>query len=147
VVLRVSTAVVCHLSMGPDVKSPDPLYRSQTNVLSSRWRDSLSDTGKITMSEACTLIATAVPNPENMGEMKNYLQNSGRLLGALGGGTGTRMKVHEVVNGYAAAIVLVMDFPSRKALSDFFASDEYQALIPGRDRGFKSINIWIAGPM
>ena len=99
------------------------------------------------MSEACTLIATAIPNPENMGEMQEYMQKSGPLLAVLGGGPARRMKVSEVITGDATAIVLVMDFPSRQALSAFFESDEYRALIPGRDRGFKSINLWIAGPM
>ena len=99
------------------------------------------------MSQACSLVATAIPNPENMGDMKTYMEKANPLLAKLGGGDAKRMKVSEVVNGNATAIVMVMDFPSKEALSAFFASEEYQALIPGRDRGFKSINIWIAEAM
>ena len=99
------------------------------------------------MTDACTLIATAIPNPENMGEMKSYLENSGPLLSSLNGGSPNRMKVSEVIAGDATGLVMTMDFPSEEALSAFFASEDYQALIPGRDRGFKSINIWIARPM
>ncbi len=38
------------------------------------------------MSEACSLIATAIPNPENMADMKAYLEKAGPVLGSLGGG-------------------------------------------------------------
>jgi len=99
------------------------------------------------MPEACTLVATAIPNPENMADMQTYMQKANPLMESLGGTAATRMKVSEVINGDAAAIILVMNFPDREKLSAMFASDEYQALIPGRSRGFKSINIWIAGPM
>jgi len=99
------------------------------------------------MTEACTLVATAIPNPENMADMQSYMQQANPLLAGLGGGAATRMKVSEVIAGDGTAIVLVMDFPSKEALSAFFASDEYQALIPTRDRGFKSMNIWIAEAM
>ena len=82
-----------------------------------------------------------------MGEMKTYLEKATPLLAPLGGGSPNRMKVTDVVNGDAAAIVMVMDFPSKKELLAAFASDEYQALIPGRGLGFNSINIWITEPM
>lgn len=99
------------------------------------------------MTDPCTLVVTAIPNPENMAEMKTYMEKAGSLAAPLGGGAPNRMKVTEVVNGDPTAIVLVMDFPSKTALSAYFASDEYQSLIPGRSRGFKSINIWVAEPM
>ncbi len=99
------------------------------------------------MADPCTLIATAVPNPENMADMQTYMQEASRLTASLGGGPPTRMPVSEVVAGESAAIVMVMQFPDREKLSAVFASDEYQALIPVRSRGLKSINIWIAGPM
>lgn len=99
------------------------------------------------MTEECTLIATALPNPENPGDMKTYLEGVGPLLTAHGGGPARRLKVTEVVNGDPAAIVMVMDFPAKENLATLFASDEYKALIPARDRGFKTMNIWIAGAM
>lgn len=99
------------------------------------------------MPEACTLIATAVPNPENMADMQAYMQTANPLFEALGGGAATRSKVSEVVCGDGTAIVLVMEFPDKEKLSAMFASAEYQALVPVRNRGFKSINIWITGPM
>ncbi len=99
------------------------------------------------MCESCTLIATAIPNPENMADMQAYMQGVGPLFESLGGSAAKRMKVSEVLAGEATAIVLVQDFPDRDKLSAVFASDEYKALIPARSRGFKSINIWIAAPM
>ena len=99
------------------------------------------------MSESCTLIATAVPNPENAEDMKTYVEKANPLFEALGGSAANRMKVSEVINGDGMAIVLVQDFPDREKLLAMFASDEYKALIPNRDRAFKSMNIWIAGSM
>ncbi|MFT5682313.1 MAG: hypothetical protein ACI8RZ_003231 [Myxococcota bacterium] len=99
------------------------------------------------MPKTCTLIVTAIPNPENMADVKAYQQGAGPLFAPLGGGTANRMKVSEVLHGDGAAIVLVQEFPDEEKLSAVFASDEYQALIPVRSRGFKSINIWIAGSM
>lgn len=99
------------------------------------------------MSEACTLIATAIPNPDHMDEMKTYLEKASPLLATLGGGPTNRMKVSDVISGEGVALVMTMDFPSKEKLLAAFASDAYQALIPGRDRGFKSINMWIAAPM
>lgn len=99
------------------------------------------------MSDACTLIATAIPNPENMSDMKAYMEQAGPLFAALGASAPKRMKVQEVVAGDPAAIVLVMDFPDRAAVSAMLASDAYQALIPVRSRGFKAMNIWIAQAM
>jgi uncharacterized protein (DUF1330 family) len=99
------------------------------------------------MPEACTLIATAIPNPENMADMKAYMEKANPLLQSMGASAPRRMKVGEVVAGQGTAIVLVMDFPDREKLSAMFESDAYKALIPVRSRGFKSINIWIAGPM
>ncbi len=97
--------------------------------------------------DPCSLIATAIPNPDNMLEMKTYLETASPLLAVLGGGPPNRMKVSDVVAGDPAARVMIMNFPSRAALVAVFESDEYQALIPGRDRGFTSFNLWIAAPM
>jgi uncharacterized protein (DUF1330 family) len=98
-------------------------------------------------TESCTLVASASPNPENAADMQSYMQQVTPLLMGLEGGPPRRMKVSEVVNGDATAIVMMMDFPSREALSALFASDAYQALVPIRDRGFKSMDIWICQPM
>ncbi len=98
-------------------------------------------------NDACSLIATAIPNPDNMAEMKTYLEKASPLLAGLGGEPPNRMKVSDVIAGDAAALVMVMNFPSRAALVSVFESAEYQALIPGRDRGFKSFNLWVAAPM
>lgn len=99
------------------------------------------------MPEACTLIASAIPNPEHMGDVKTYIEKANPLFEALGPSAAKRMKVSEVINGDGSAIVLVQDFPDKEKLLAMFASDEYKALIPGRSRAFEAIDIWIAGPM
>ncbi len=100
------------------------------------------------MPTPCTLIANAVPNPEHMEDMKAYLQQSGPLLNGLGGSAPKRMKVTHVINGESVpALVLVMGFPDRDALSAVFESEAYKALIPTRDRGFLRMDIFIGEPM
>lgn len=99
------------------------------------------------MPETCTLIATAIPNPENMGDVQAYMQKPGPLFDALGGSAANRMEVSEVIAGDGRAIVMIMDFPDMDKLSAMFASDGYKAVVPARTPGFKNINSWIAGPM
>ena len=40
-------------------------------------------------------------------------------------------------------MVLVMDFESAEEIAALFASEDYTALTPGRDRGFKEMNILV----
>ena len=40
-----------------------------------------------------------------------------------------------------------MDFGSADAVTEMFASDEYAALLPVRDRGFSEMNIMLTQPM
>jgi uncharacterized protein (DUF1330 family) len=44
-------------------------------------------------------------------------------------------------------MVLVMDFESADAVTELFDSDDYAALVPMRDRGFKEMNILITHTM
>lgn len=72
------------------------------------------------------------------------MQQVSPLKAGLGGGAPRRTKVREVLAGEPSAIVMLMDHPDRDALSACFNSDADQALVPIRDRGFKSVNIWNA---
>jgi uncharacterized protein (DUF1330 family) len=44
-------------------------------------------------------------------------------------------------------MVLVMDFESTEAVTNMFKSDDYEALIPVRDRGFSEMNILLTQGM
>ena len=99
------------------------------------------------MAEKASLVVTAVPNPEEMASVQEYLQGVMPLLAGSGGTLVRRLKTNRVVNGRAAGMVLVMDFESADSVAAMFESDEYQALVPLRDRGFAEMNILITHEM
>ena len=99
------------------------------------------------MSEKATLVVTAVPNPEEMASVQEYLQGVMPLLSGAGGELVKRLKVDEVINGNPAGMVLVMDFESADAVTALFNSDDYAELVPVRDRGFKEMNILVTHTM
>ena len=93
------------------------------------------------MSETATLVVTAVSNVEEMASVQEYLQGVMPLFTDAGGELVKRLKVDEVIHGNPAGMVLVMDFESADAVTALFNSDDYSALVPVRDRGFKEMNI------
>lgn len=101
-----------------------------------------SATGEAVESRA-TLVVTAIPEPGEEAAAQQYLRAVVPLLKGAGGKPVRRLKTNRVINGRAAGVVLVMDFPSEDAVAGLFESADYQALIPGRDRGFKEMNILI----
>ena len=99
------------------------------------------------MDEKTTLVVTAVPNPNEMASVQEYLNGVLPLLTGAGGTVVRRLKTNQVVNGRPSGMVLVMDFESADAVTAMFESDEYGALIPVRDRGFEEMNILITHEM
>lgn len=95
------------------------------------------------MSDKTTLVVTALPNPAEMPAVQEYLEAVMPLLQGAGGQLVKRLKVDQLLAGKPAGMVMVMDFDSRDAVTGMFESDEYKALIPGRDRGFAEMNILI----
>jgi uncharacterized protein (DUF1330 family) len=88
-----------------------------------------------------TLVVTAVPNPSEMASVQEYLKGVMPLFQKAGGNLVKRLKVADTLHGSPAGMVLVMDFDSAEAITSMFDSDDYAALIPTRDRGFKEMNI------
>jgi uncharacterized protein (DUF1330 family) len=99
------------------------------------------------MSEKTTLVVTAVPNSDEMESVQEYLQGVLPLLMGAGGQPVKRLKVEQVVHGNPSGMVLVMDFDSTEAIIDMFESEGYVALKSARDKGFKEMNILLAGEM
>lgn len=99
------------------------------------------------MNTKTTLIVTATPNPNEMESVQNYLQGVLPLLMGAGGQLVKRLKVNKVINGNPSGMILVMDFESDQVITALFESDEYAALIPVRDQGFKEMNILISNEM
>ena len=97
--------------------------------------------------EKTTLVVTAVPNPNEMASVQEYLHGVLPLLMGAGGKPVKRLKVDKVINGKPSGMVLVMDFDSANAISGMFESEDYAALVPVRDRGFSEMNIVLTREM
>ena len=99
------------------------------------------------MSNKATLVVTATPNPSEMASVQEYLQGVMPLFAGAGGQLVKRVKTAQVVAGKPIGMALVMDFDSADTITDLFASDEYAALVPIRDRGFADMNIFVSHEM
>ncbi len=99
------------------------------------------------MSDTTTLVVTAVPNASEMAAVQEYLQGVMPLLLGAGGSLVKRLKTEKVVHGDPSGMTLVMDFDSADAITEMFDSDDYAALVPVRDRGFKEMNILLTREM
>jgi uncharacterized protein (DUF1330 family) len=99
------------------------------------------------MSKKTTLVVTAVPDPNEMASVQQYLTGVLPLLKGAGGQPVKRLKVDEVIHGSPSGMVLVMDFDSADAITGMFESEEYAGLIPARDRGFAEMNILMTQDM
>lgn len=99
------------------------------------------------MDASTTLIVTAMPNPDEMASVQEYLQGVMPLLMGAGGRPVKRLKVDEVIHGKPSGMVLVMDFDSDEAITGLFDSEDYAALVPVRDQGFVEMNIQLTHEM
>jgi uncharacterized protein (DUF1330 family) len=97
--------------------------------------------------EGATLVVTAVPNPNEMTSVQEYLRGVLPLLQGAGGKPIKRLKVDTVIHGSPSGMVLVMDFDSADAVTGMFESEDYAALVPVRDRGFAEMNILLTRGM
>jgi uncharacterized protein (DUF1330 family) len=79
--------------------------------------------------------------------VQEYLQGVNSLFISAGGKLVKRLKVDEVIHGNPSGMAMVMDFESAEAITKVFESDEYAALVPVRDRGFKETNILVTQEM
>ena len=99
------------------------------------------------MDEKTTLVVTAVPNPNEMDSVQQYLNGVLPLLQGAGGRLVKRLKADKMIHGKPNKMVLVMDFDSADAINAMFQSDDYAALVPVRDRGFAEMNIQLSREM
>ena len=100
------------------------------------------------MPLSTTLVVTASPNPNEPEATQAYLKGVLPLLMGAGGKPVKRLKVTDAIGaekGYG--MVLLMDFESKDAVAAMFESDEYQALVPTREKGFTSMTINFADEM
>jgi len=100
------------------------------------------------MSDKKVLLLTfALPNPDEKEALGKYSQKSAVLSQQHGAHVFARFSVREQLQGNTpTAIVGIAEFPSVEAVKGLFGSDEYQKLIPARDKGLKALNLYISQP-
>jgi uncharacterized protein (DUF1330 family) len=92
-----------------------------------------------------TLVVTATPNSEATADIQAYTTGAAPLLIKGGGELVFRGKTSKAIKGNANfAMLLVMNFASEEIIEEIFASAEYKALIPHRERAFKQMDIIIS---
>ena len=86
----------------------------------------------------------ATPNPNQMTELQGYLGQVPAIIQAHGGVPIATYDVERVLDDkQGAAVFVVVSFPNRQAIEDFFTDPAYQAIIPLRDKGFSHLRFYI----
>lgn len=84
----------------------------------------------------------ATPNPTT--ELQEYLSQVPAIVQAHGGVPIATYDVERVLDDkQGAAIFVVVSFPNRQAIEDFFIDPAYQAIIPLRNKGFSHLRFYI----
>ena len=99
------------------------------------------------MAEQTFLVVEATPNPENAEDLQKYGSQSYALMTKHGGVPIANYKVETAMDSdEKPAMIAVFSFPNREAIQDLLVNDpDYQQIIPFRDKGFKSIRLFVCG--
>jgi len=90
------------------------------------------------------MIVNAVVNQEHQESLIHYQQNAGPLFIQAGGKPLGKFKVSERIAGTTNLnLTVVMEFDNSDAIKGVFESEAYKELIPYRNNGFKTIDIFI----
>ncbi|MEH6535966.1 MAG: DUF1330 domain-containing protein [Psychroserpens sp.] len=96
------------------------------------------------MSEKPLMIVNATPNLEEQEAYEYYVSNAGPLFKKFGGMPFVKYKISEAIVGtQTAQVVVVMQFPNNEAIKNVFDSEAYKALLPYREKAFKSLTVFI----
>ena len=72
------------------------------------------------------------------------LKMQGHYLKKGGGTPVPKYQIIERIVGTAAAqFLVIMEFPNKEAIKEVLDSEEYKALLPYRDKGYTSLNVFI----
>jgi len=87
----------------------------------------------------------ASPNSNEIEALQGYLSQVPAIVEAHGGVLVATYDVLCAMDDKASPSSFVLvSFPSRQTIDDFFADSDYQALIPMRDRGFSHLRFFIS---
>jgi uncharacterized protein (DUF1330 family) len=96
------------------------------------------------MAEKTVMIVRATVNPVEISAFEHYTKNAGPLFKKAGGTPVAKYQLAERVVGTAdGQFLVIMEFPNKEAIRSVFESAEYKALLPARDKGYLSLNVFI----
>ena len=92
-----------------------------------------------------TLIVNATPNPNESEALAHYSEHAGAILKAHGGNLIGKYKIHTSITGQKLeSNVMVMEFENDSIVEALSSREEYQKLIPFREKAFSQISISFA---
>ncbi|MFZ3584473.1 DUF1330 domain-containing protein, partial [Loktanella sp. DJP18] len=93
------------------------------------------------------VLALVAVNDDEPQALALYLDVIGRLIAAAGARMISRFPVTKVgIGRIPAPLVILVEYPDRKAVDLVIQSDVYKAIGPIRDRAFSSFNMAIVAP-
>ena len=91
------------------------------------------------------MFALATVNPQNKEKAAEYSEGVKPLLGEFGGKPVGRYPISaQLVGKHAANVLLQVEFPAITDVMTFLDSPAYKALIPLREAGFDSMQIYVS---
>ncbi len=91
-----------------------------------------------------TFISIGTVNPDEGEAMQSYATQAPPLLVAAGAKPKMRGRlVEELVGDGAPQTIFIAEFDSAEAAKAALATDEYQALVPDRDKAFSKLNFFL----
>ncbi len=86
----------------------------------------------------------ATPNANEIEALQSYSSSVSAILHKHGGIAIATYDVERSLDGAESpAAFMVVSFPSRAAIDDFFADSAYQSIVPLRDLGFSHLRFYI----
>lgn len=94
------------------------------------------------MTAQLILLGTRRPGTDD--DYQAYASVAGPMFVAAGATWNSQFDRADDLTGQGPHEVRIMDFPDEATIRNLFASDEYQQVIPQRDRAFEDLTIMIA---
>lgn len=95
--------------------------------------------------EKVIMIVTAQINPNEKEALDEYLKKSGPIFKNAGGKPVNKYKIaNQIVGENSIDLVSIMEFPGNEILEAVFEGDEYQALLPLREKGFLKLEVYVS---
>lgn len=91
------------------------------------------------------LIIMGFLNPQEQEAFEHYSTSINGLYQEVGATVTDRFPIIQVAMGDEKPdFIMVVEFPNEQALQKLFSSEEYQKLIPSREKAFKKLNVFIS---